>query len=72
MPRALAKALTKASSKPCQTCTGRRRSARGQLFGIVDDAKMGMCNAGVKFHAGAVEAWEEAGHKIAACAKPSG
>ncbi len=72
MPKALAKALTKAFIETLPDLYRKAPFARGQLFGIVDDAKMGMCNAGVKFHAGAVEAWEEAGHKIAACAKPSG
>ena len=31
---------------------------------------MELCNAGVTYYPGAVEAWEEAGHKIAGCAKP--
>ena len=32
---------------------------------------MGFCGpVGVKFHPGAIEAWEEAGRKIADCAKP--
>ena len=70
MPTALAKALTKAFIETLPDLYRKAPFARGQLFGIVDDRQMGMCNAGVKFHAGAVEAWEEAGHKIADCAKP--
>ena len=46
--------------------------AKGQLFGEISNAKMGMCNAGVKLHPGAIEAWEEAGHKVDDCAKPAG
>ena len=37
--------------------------------GSVDDKLHGVCKAGVKYHPGAVEAWEEAGFKIPACAK---
>ncbi len=70
MPKALAKALTKAFIETLPDLYRKAPFARGQLFGIVDDKQMGMCNAGVKFHAGAAEAWEEAGHKIADCAKP--
>ena len=52
---------------PDATPSSRRR---GLLFGKTGDKLMGRCNAGVTYHPGAVEAWEEAGHKIAACAKP--
>ena len=70
MSKALAKALTAAFIETLPDLFRKAPFARGQLFGVVDDKQMGMCNAGVKFHAGAVEAWEEAGHKIADCAKP--
>ena len=70
MSKALAKALTAAFIETLPDLFRKAPFARGQLFGVVDDKQMGMCNAGVKFHAGAVEAWEEAGHKIAGCAKP--
>ena len=40
-------------------------------YGIVDQKVAGLCGPNpVKFHPGAVRAWEEAGHKIADCAKP--
>ena len=70
MPKALAKALTAAFIKTLPDLYRKAPFARGQLFGIIDDKRMGMCNAGVKFHAGAVEAWEQACHEVPACAKP--
>ena len=70
MPNALARALTAAMIETLPDLFRKAPFARGQLFGIVDDKRMGMCNAGVKFHPGAVEAWEAAGHKLPACAKP--
>ena len=70
MSKALAKALTAAFIEALPDLYRKAPFAKGQLFGIIDDKRMGICNAGVKFHAGAVEAWEEAGHKVAACAKP--
>ena len=40
-------------------------------YGIIDPKVAGLCGPNpVKFHPGAVRAWEEAGHKIADCAKP--
>ena len=40
-------------------------------FGVVDVKVAGLCGPNpVKFHKGAVRAWEEAGYKIDACAKP--
>jgi uncharacterized protein len=70
MDKKLAKALTAAFIKSIPELHKKVPFAKGALYGLVDDAKMGMCAAGVKFHAGSVEAWEEAGHKIADCAKP--
>ena len=48
--------------------------AKGQLYGTIDAKKMGICFKGgkiptIKFHPGAVQAWEEAGHKVPACAR---
>ncbi len=70
MDKALAKKLTAAFIKGVPALQKKVPFAKTTLYGSVDDAKMGMCAAGVKFHPGAVEAWEEAGHKIADCAKP--
>jgi len=40
-------------------------------YGVIDPKVAGLCGPNpVKFHPGAVRAWEEAGHKIADCAKP--
>ncbi|MEM6986869.1 MAG: TAXI family TRAP transporter solute-binding subunit [Pseudomonadota bacterium] len=40
-------------------------------FGVLDPKVAGLCGPNpVKFHAGAVRAWEEAGHTVADCAKP--
>ena len=70
MPKDLAKALTKAFIETVGDLHKKAPFAKGLLFGKTDDKLMGLCNAGVTYHPGAVEAWEEAGHKIAACAKP--
>lgn len=71
MDKKVAKALTAAFIKGIPALHRKVPFAKSTLYGSVDDSKMGMCNAGVKFHPGAVEAWEEAGHKIPDCAKPS-
>ena len=40
-------------------------------FGVLDPKVAGLCGPNpVKFHPGAVRAWEEAGHTVADCAKP--
>ena len=40
-------------------------------YGILDTKVAGLCGPNpVKFHAGAVRAWEEAGHSVPDCAKP--
>ena len=70
MDKKLAKALTAAFIKSVPSLQNKAPFAKGQLFGEIDDSKMGICRAGVKLHPGAVEAWEEAGHKVDACAKP--
>ena len=70
MDKKVAKALTAAFIKSLPEFFKKTPFAKSSLFGEVADSKMGMCRAGVKFHPGAVEAWEEAGFKIDACAKP--
>ena len=40
-------------------------------FGVMDKSVHGLCGPNpIKFHPGAVKAWEEAGHKVPSCAKP--
>ena len=40
-------------------------------FGVLDKAIAGLCGPNpIKFHPGAVRAWEEAGHTVPECAKP--
>lgn len=70
MPKALAKALTAAFIKSVPDAIKKVPFIKGQGIGRIDDASMRLCRAGVKLHPGAVEAWEEAGFKLAACQKP--
>ena len=70
MSKSLAKKLTAAFIKNIGELQKKTPWASSMLYGSTDNAKMGYCKVGVKFHRGAVEAWEEAGHKIPACAKP--
>lgn len=70
MPNALAKALTAAFIKGIPELYKKVPFAKAQKIGTIDDDQMRYCAAGVKLHPGAIEAWEEAGHKIPACAKP--
>ena len=40
-------------------------------YGVLDAKVSGMCGPNpVKYHPGAVRAWEEAGYTVPACAKP--
>ena len=67
----LAKALTKAHIDTLDALKAKAPFAKHAGYGIVDSAKSGMCGANpLKYHAGAVAAWEEAGYKIDDCAKP--
>lgn len=69
MDKKLAKALTAAFIKSIPNLRKKVPFAKAQRYGTVDNKEHGICNGGVKLHAGAVEAWEEAGHKVADCAK---
>ena len=71
MNKSLAKALTAAFIKSVPNLHRKVPFAKGQFFGEIDDKKMALCNAGTKLHRGAVEAWEEAGFKVADCMKPA-
>tara|TARA_B100000315_G_scaffold185334_1_gene174429 strand:- start:6724 stop:7767 length:1044 start_codon:yes stop_codon:yes gene_type:complete len=70
MDKGLAKKLTAAFLKNLPNLYKKAAFAKAQAFGSIDNKKMGICKAGIKLHPGAVEAWEEAGHKVAACMKP--
>lgn len=67
----LAKALTKAHIDTLEQLKSKAPFAAQAGYGIVDSVKSGMCGPNpLKYHAGAVAAWEEAGFKIDDCAKP--
>jgi len=70
MDKKLARALTAAFIKNIADLYRKTAFARTSQFGNVADKNFKFCKAGIKFHPGAVEAWEAAGHKIVACAKP--
>jgi uncharacterized protein len=67
----LAKALTKAHIDTLDRLKAKAPFAKHAGYGIVDVVKSGMCGANpLKYHEGAVAAWEEAGYVIDDCAKP--
>ena len=68
--KALAKKLTAAFIKSIPDLNRKAPWIKSALYGETDDKKMGFCAVGMKFHPGAIEAFEEAGRKIPACAKP--
>ncbi|MFD0916222.1 TAXI family TRAP transporter solute-binding subunit [Pseudahrensia aquimaris] len=73
MPFELAKALTKAHIETLDRLKAKAPFAAQAGYGVVDIVKSGMCGPNpLKYHAGAVAAWEEAGFKIEDCAKPAG
>jgi len=70
MDEELAYQLTKAHIETLDQLKSKAPFAANVGFGVVDITKSGMCGPNpLKYHAGAVRAWEEAGHEIAACAK---
>lgn len=67
----LAKSLTKAHIDTLDRLKAKAPFAKHAGYGVVDVAKSGMCGPNpLKYHAGAVAAWEEAGYVIDDCAKP--
>ncbi len=67
----IAKALTKAHIDTLDRLKIKAPFARQAGYGIVDVVSSGMCGANpLKYHSGAVAAWEEAGFAIDDCAKP--
>ena len=69
MDKKTAKALTASFIKNIDLLFQKASFMKYHYAGSVDDKLHGVCKAGVKYHPGAVEAWEEAGFKIPACAK---
>ena len=69
MDKKLAKDLTAAFIKNINQLFQKASFMRYHYAGNVDDKLHGVCKAGIKYHPGAVAAWEEAGFKIPACAK---
>ena len=71
MPFELAKALTAAHIDTLDRLKGKAPFARHAGYSVVDSVKSGMCGANpLKYHEGAIAAWEEAGYTIDDCAKP--
>lgn len=70
LDKKVAKALTSAFIKSLPELQKKAPFAKSALFGNIDNDKMGICSAKVKFHPGAVEAWQEAGFTVAECAIP--
>lgn len=74
MDKKLAKALTAAFIKGIPDLLRKVPFAKGQLFGEIDAKKMAICFGPkriptIRFHEGAIEAWEEAGYKVPDCAR---
>jgi TRAP-type uncharacterized transport system substrate-binding protein len=67
----IAKALTKAHIDTLDRLKMKAPFAKQAGFGVVNVVSSGMCGPNpLKYHAGAVAAWEEAGFVIDDCAKP--
>lgn len=67
----LAKALTMAHIETLDQLKAKAPFAANVGFGVLDAARSGMCGPNpLKYHAGAVAAWEEAGYEVPDCAKP--
>lgn len=67
----LAYELTKAHIENLDDVMGKAPFMASLNFGNLDQGIAGLCGANpVKFHAGAVRAWEEAGYSVPDCAKP--
>ena len=74
MDKKLAKALTAAFIKSVPDLRRKVPFAKHQLYGSIDAKQMAICYANgtkpnIRFHEGAIEAWEEAGHKVPDCAR---
>lgn len=68
----LAKSLTMAHIETLEALKAKAPFANAVGFGELDAARSGMCGPNpLKYHAGAVAAWEEAGYEVPDCAKPA-
>lgn len=69
MDKKLAKALTASFIKNINQLFQKASFMKYGYAGTTDEKHHRICKGGLKYHPGAVEAWEEAGFKIPACAK---
>lgn len=71
MDEAVAYGLTKAHIDNMDNLLAKAPFMATLNFGVLDPKVSGLCGPNpVKFHPGAVRAWEEAGHAVPDCAKP--
>ena len=71
MDEELAYLLTKTFVEGLDAITSRTPSMAKGWLGETDPAKTGMCGPNpIKYHPGAVRAWEEAGYTLPDCVKP--
>jgi TRAP-type uncharacterized transport system substrate-binding protein len=70
MDKKLAKSLTAAFIKNLPDLYRKTAFAKTSYFGSIETKNFNFCKAGIKFHPGAQEAWQEAGHKVPECTKP--
>jgi len=70
MDFALAKALTKMMLSNVAQFKAKAAYMQHVALGDLDPVVTGICASTIKYHPGAVAAWEEAGFKLPACAKP--
>ena len=71
MDEELAYQLTKAFLDNIDVYTNKAPNMSGAWFGETDIKMTGLCGPSpLKYHPGAVRAWEEAGHTLPECAKP--
>ncbi len=71
MPFELAKALTAALISNIDNINSKTASMNSASLGIIDAEQTGLCGPiQIRYHPGAVAAWEEAGYEIPDCAKP--
>jgi len=70
MDKKLAKALTAAFIKNLPDLYRKTAFAKTSQFGNIKNENFNFCKAGIKFHPGAMEAWQEAGHTVPECTKP--
>ncbi len=67
----LAKSLVKAHIETLDQLKAKAPFAKSVGFGVLDPVSTSMCGASpLKYHPGAIAAWEEAGYIIEDCAKP--